>query len=78
VLIRFFHLLPLLLEAVAVCALFLVKLLAQMVALAVVEIWMGLLAALGQLVKVMLEPLEMLLLATAVAVEVLALRQLKA
>jgi hypothetical protein len=63
---------------VAVCALFLVKLLAQMVALAVVEIWMGLLAALGQLVKVMLEPLEMLLLATAVAVEVLALRQLKA
>jgi hypothetical protein len=67
-----------LLVAVAVCAPFLVKLLAQMVALAVVEIWMVLLAVLELLVKVMLEPLEMVLSVTAVVGAVLVLRQFKA
>jgi hypothetical protein len=67
-----------LLVAVAVCAPSLVKLLAQMVALAVVEIWMVLLAVLEQQVKVMLEPLEMVLSVTAVVGAVLVLRQFKA
>jgi hypothetical protein len=63
----------------AVCALFLVKLLAQMVVLAAVEIWMVLLAALlVQQAKVLLEPLEMVLSVTAVEGAVLVLRQFKA
>jgi len=62
-----------------VCALFLVKLLAQMVVLAAVEIWMVLLAALlVQQAKVLLEPLEMVLSVTAVEGAVLVLRQFKA